>query len=58
MLSLNYLRGTPRNTGLEKSVDGSSTKYEGRSVAQQDFDVQSEIFDIESKYKKKTLQRK
>lgn len=40
MLSLNYARGTPRE-GKDRSVDGGSTKYEGRSVAAQEFDIYS-----------------
>jgi hypothetical protein len=58
MLSLNYARGTPREAKGERSVDGGSTKYEGRSVAHQDFDVNSDGFELESKYRKRTALRK
>ena len=58
MLSLNYSRGTPREVPKnERSVDGS-TKYEGKSAAQQDFDVNSESFEIESRYKRKRARRR
>jgi hypothetical protein len=34
MLSLNYAIGTlPRNGENERSIDGGSTKYEGKSMA-------------------------
>ena len=59
MLSLSYSRGTPGEVQRnERSVDGGSTKYEGKSAAQQDFDVNSESFEIESRYKKKKARRR
>jgi hypothetical protein len=61
MLSLSYAIGTTPRDPQERSNDGGSTKYEGKSMAQQvDFDVMSanSAFEIESKYKKKTAMRK